>query len=346
MSVFPMAPWYQRQGVISQSKICTLASLCTPRQALAKLRPSQREIRNDSLKLRLRMEPLSGAHQITQSSPAKVGSAQRRWRWDRVFSAEKMCLHCGEPFQPKVYRHADGTPRHCMSEGEWKRKMFCSPKCAGLAKRKPTDSQSKQVTWRELAEHQAIKHCECCDKMFRPWVKRNPKGEIVACMSRSAWRRQRFCSISCSRKVQNPMFDSQSRAKVSKTLKLINHKPPERGGNGQLTSSQRMLLQNLGADWIAEYPIPTSGYKASRLPNHIKIDVANPKLKLAIELDGRAHVATRTKRADKSKTRFLLCCGWSVLRLSNAKALSLCTTSRSADILRITLMEYFHTTVI
>ena len=107
-----------------------------------------------------------------------------------------------------------------------------------------------------------------------------------------------------------------------------------------------MLLQSLGADWIAEYPISTNSLKEGRLPNHLKIDLANPKLKLAIELDGRSHGLRVNRLKDRKKTHFLLCCGWSVLRLSNAKAQSLCTTSRSADILRTTLMEFFHTTVI
>ncbi|WP_390621736.1 DUF559 domain-containing protein [Roseiconus nitratireducens] len=106
-----------------------------------------------------------------------------------------------------------------------------------------------------------------------------------------------------------------------------------------------MLQHALGADWLPEYPVPTGDDNQSGLPNHIKIDLANPELRLAIELDGRSHGGRTNRRRDRRKTRFLLRCGWSVLRLSNAKAQSLCTTCKSADTLRTTLMEFFHITV-
>ncbi len=111
-----------------------------------------------------------------------------------------------------------------------------------------------------------------------------------------------------------------------------------------MTECQMSMLSILGAGWVAEHTIPTGKANHRQLPKHLKIDLAHPELKLAIELDGVTHIQLAVRRADKQKVRFLLCNGWSVLRMSNAKARSLCSTCKSADTLLTTLMEYFHTT--
>jgi len=67
-------------------------------------------------------------------------------------------------------------------------------------------------------------------------------------------------------------------------------------------------------------------------------------LRVRIELDGPSHGAPGNRRADQRQMAFLLRNGWRVLRISNAKALSLCSTCRSADTLLTTLMEFLHTT--
>lgn len=81
------------------------------------------------------------------------------------------------------------------------------------------------------------------------------------------------------------------------------------------------------------------------MPKNIKLDIANPNLKIAIEIDGNSHAMIRKRKADKKKVEFLLRKGWSVLHLSNAKSLWLCSTCKSKDTLLTTLMMYLHITV-
>ncbi|MBC7336642.1 MAG: DUF559 domain-containing protein, partial [Clostridia bacterium] len=64
-----------------------------------------------------------------------------------------------------------------------------------------------------------------------------------------------------------------------------------------------------------------------------------------IELDGPSHQSPRKREADKRKVSYLLRNGWCVLRLSNAKALWLCSICKSQDTLLTMLAEYLHTTV-
>jgi len=174
----------------------------------------------------------------------------------------------------------------------------------------------------------------------------NPDGTIHSCFQESLWKKQRFCSISCAKKVENPMWVPGVKEKVSQTLKAIGHAPRTRGGNGHLTEPQIQLLKRLGKGWHPEYVVVTDRPRPKGMPKNIKIDIANPNLKIAIELDGNSHATIKHRKADKKQMEFLLRKGWSVLRISNAKALWLCSTYKSKDILLTTLAEFLHTTVI
>lgn len=90
-----------------------------------------------------------------------------------------------------------------------------------------------------------------------------------------------------------------------------------RGGNGKgLTEPQRIYLDRLGIGWFAEYVvIPT---KEQRLEykgaTHYKIDIANPILKIAIELDRSLTIASRIY---KKKDKILEELGWKVYHFEN-----------------------------
>lgn len=90
-----------------------------------------------------------------------------------------------------------------------------------------------------------------------------------------------------------------------------------RGGNGKgLTEPQRIYLDRLGIGWFAEYVvIPT---KEQRLEykgaTHYKIDIANPTLKIAIELDRSLTIASRIY---KKKDKILEELGWKVYHFEN-----------------------------
>jgi len=187
---------------------------------------------------------------------------------------------------------------------------------------------AQQAPWNSVRWRSAWKMCECCGKVFRPWFKQLPNGRLRV-QKEKLWLKQRFCSISCSKIHSNCMQSAEVRRKVSAALKARNHKPYVRGGNGQLTKPQKMLLERLGRGWVAEYVVAVPGYKSKHLPKNLKIDIAHPQRMIAIELDGSSHRTPERRMQDSRKTLFLAENGWYVLRITNKRALELCSTCTS-----------------
>ena len=107
---------------------------------------------------------------------------------------------------------------------------------------------------------------------------------------------------------------------MSESLKLIGHKPKVRGGNGTgPTLSQHTL--SFMCKLPIEYPIKTAGSGVQNIPNCYKVDLAEPSVKLAIEVDGGSHNSIIRKEADKKKTKTLNSLGWCVLRFTNKEVL-------------------------
>jgi len=132
---------------------------------------------------------------------------------------------------------------------------------------------------------------------------------------------------------------------MRQTLRRIRHRPILRGGNGKLLPiPQLALLHGLGPGWEAEHVVTTGVPPGNGIPRHYKLDLANPQMRLAIEMDGFTHQTHRVRAADLRKLIFLVERGWSVLHLSNQLALRLYSTSMSEDILRTSLMEFWSTT--
>jgi hypothetical protein len=112
----------------------------------------------------------------------------------------------------------------------------------------------------------------------------------------------------------------QTRKRVSESLKLIGHKPKVRGGNGTgPTLSQHTL--SFMCKLLMEHPIKTAGSGIPNVPNCYKVDLAEPAVKLAIEVDGGSHSSISRKAADKKKTETLNSLGWCVLRFTNKEVL-------------------------
>ena len=290
------------------------------------------------------MEELSSVPPTTRSSPNPAGARQTPWQWERVFSAVKTCPVCGKDFHPNVWSDQDGKPVRCQMEIEWKLRKYCSRECQSAARRrqgekKSTDQENPLASWKQRARI-AVKTCLCCGKEFRP------RFYHMSPMSEPAWNLQRFCSISCSKKVENPMFLAGVVEKVSETLKAIGHQPLIRGGNGRaLTFPQEQLAQLLEAE--TEYPITTTVQQRHAGASHCyKLDVAIPFLRLGIQLDGGSHFAKRIRKTDKQIREWLAELGWSVLHVSNSKALELCTICKSRDTLLSMLTESWLTTAI
>ena len=126
---------------------------------------------------------------------------------------------------------------------------------------------------------------------------------------------------------------------MAKTLREMGHRPTFIGGNGRgITEPQRLLLQKLGGGWTAELVIGTGVRPGNGVPSHWTIDIANPELMIAVEVDGGSHSSAKVRERDARKDEFLASKGWSVFRVSNARAVELSTTSKSADTLLTSLM--------
>jgi Protein of unknown function (DUF559) len=85
----------------------------------------------------------------------------------------------------------------------------------------------------------------------------------------------------------------------------------ERGGNGTLTPEQIALVEATG--YIPEYPVATGNPKWKCA----LMDLANPRLKIAVEVDGKTHLYRQQQNRDRIKERMLERLGWVVLRFTN-----------------------------
>lgn len=187
---------------------------------------------------------------------------------------------------------------------------YCSRKCSDYASRKPIidnyclechelitakDTHQKEMERRKFCSH------KCCGiyRKKNPNIERNKKSS------------ERM-------KKRNPMHMEGIKEKVSQTLKNMGHKPKVRGGNGQpMPVPQRMLLAVLGEGWYAEHAVPTKMKRGNGYPTCYKIDIAHPKKKIAIEVDGTSHCSLKVQARDKKKEKFLQSLGWKTLRFKN-----------------------------
>lgn len=167
-------------------------------------------------------------------------------------------------------------------------------------------------------------------------MENEPKGSIRECFCKT-----KLLLRSCAKKSRPTVLDAEARKKISDTLKEIKHKPIKRGGNGQLLPlPQLALLHALGMGWEAELAIKTNkGHKNGIYPNCYKVDIANQEKKIAIEINGNSHCPIARKERDIKKTLLLAELGWTVLHVSNEKALSMYSTFTSVDTLLTLLME-------
>lgn len=87
-------------------------------------------------------------------------------------------------------------------------------------------------------------------------------------------------------------------------------------GPGRISKVQQQLWRALGAPWRLELSIGLGvGAHRRGLPSRYFIDIAHPKKKIAVEVDGSFHKLTRVydRKRDLALTRL----GWKVVRVSN-----------------------------
>ena len=117
----------------------------------------------------------------------------------------------------------------------------------------------------------------------------------------------------------NPMYMPGVREKVSQTLRAMGHTFSERGGNGRGPSPcEALLLERLPKD-VYNHKVLTKMPRDSGYPPCYKIDLAFPKLKVGLEVDGTSHQSEEGRIRDAKKTELLNSLGWTVLRVRNER---------------------------
>lgn len=101
------------------------------------------------------------------------------------------------------------------------------------------------------------------------------------------------------------------------TKKLRGRTFLARGGNGQATKQQMMLHTLSGLPMEHAISILDAVGHFKSLPTHYKVDLAEPSVRLAIEVDGKSHLTKKWKFLDARKTAILNFLGWQVLRFTN-----------------------------
>jgi hypothetical protein len=119
---------------------------------------------------------------------------------------------------------------------------------------------------------------------------------------------------------KNPEIAPIIRRKATMTLREKDNFAHLNGGNGRgPTVPQKLLANRLG--WAMEYVIRTGMRAGSGYPTSYKVDIADPILKIAIEVDGQKHLGKTQQVLDKKKDDFLTTLGWRVLRVTNEEVM-------------------------
>lgn len=182
-----------------------------------------------------------------------------------------------------------------------------------------------KVRWLRSGRNPAPVSFVVCTDSHRLWA----NGE---------WREAKDIKIGDIMQVETEAFKSQ-RGKISargkttlssvmsgknKTIKRASSNGfiSKRGGNGrEVPLAECEVFRRLDSEWELQYILPTKQARTSGYPTHYKIDIANPSLKIAVEIDGPSHSAVKVKAADARKTEFLRERGWKVLRFTNREAI-------------------------
>lgn len=149
------------------------------------------------------------------------------------------------------------------------------------------------------------------------------KREYLRRVASETMARTNRAHASARMKANNPMARTESRAKMSATLRRIGHKPCVRGGNGHgPTLPETALGAALG--WKIGVVVRTGHCPSggTGFPNHYKLDVANEAIRVGVEIDGFSHGILARKAQDAKKDQFLVGLGWTVLRMTNAEVLA------------------------
>jgi hypothetical protein len=257
----------------------------------------------------------SAAPHITSSLPDSSLIGKR----GRLRQA-KPCSYCKNLFRPTSRCSAKTWPKYCSAECRIKDKTltatcescknqfsFRTPGPVTLSK-KPRRfcSVSCKMRAQRANPESEVKYQEAMRPHWdNPWNKGLPNPEAAYRM-----------------KYDNPMKSDEMRARLSRTLKAMGHKPPVQGGNGRRLSVPQQLLADM-TDLPTEYVIRTKPIRhlMEGLAKHYKADLADPARRLVVEVDGNSHNSPKARATDAKKDTALSLLGWSVLRFSNREVM-------------------------
>ena len=247
----------------------------------------------------------------------------------------KPCAYCGMLFtdrhltRPQLYcsrpclyaaRAATTETRQCawcqtdftVNVAKQPTRRFCGQSCSAKWRMSQEDYRAKALGTETRAKAR--------QSLLEYWQQDTPQTRAA---------RERIARL-------NPMGNPASRVKMTASIRASGHKPPARGGNGTgLTVPQTMLLEALGPPFTSELSVKTGAPRITGgLPTHYSIDIADPTLMVAIEIDGRSHRTTARRESDQRKDACLTLLGWTVLRFLNEEI----ETSLSTAVAQIRLM--------
>jgi endogenous inhibitor of DNA gyrase (YacG/DUF329 family) len=209
-------------------------------------------------------------------------------------------------------------------------KVYCSVQCAGLASRRTV-----------------VNVCANCGKTFEQPAYKNRSFCSKKCASLGRWKdpelRAKYMSARSSKtplqrevaslRLKAMNKDREFRAK-SDAARRGKGFVGERGGNGTLTPQQIALAEATGYE--TEYPVPTGNPRW----RCALMDLANPALKLAVEVDGLSHSSRAQQNRDRIKERMLHALGWVVLRFTNEEI----DSDLARVVMEIKAMEHIRST--
>ena len=164
-------------------------------------------------------------------------------------------------------------------------------------------------------------------------LKRNKRGNFQGCYPKSLEHRVKISnsltgrkngphSKETAKKISNALKRSEKHKKhseemrgvlrnksigmkISKTRKRLGLKPKP-------TEFAKQLKKALGRNWFLEYRIGRGKGNGS---GNFPADIANPKLKIIIECDGKSHEYPKQKMRDKKRDKMAVLQGWKVIRI-------------------------------
>lgn len=212
-------------------------------------------------------------------------------------SEERSCLECGA-----VWTVRKSNP-----------KKFCNISCSQKWKMKQPGFKEKIYT-QEVREKISESHLSL--------KYRNPEQYKRLCQQRSGRM------LGGKNPSKNPITIEKGKQtkRINGTLHIWKGK---RGGNGSLTEPQKLLASALA--WEMEFPVHTSTTRGTGIATNYKLDIANPILKIGIEVDGKGHLSKKVMLKDAKKETVLSSLGWKVLRFTNQEVM----TNLSAVLLEI-----------